>query len=649
LRTIVTGNSAGGESAERPPIAESIDDAFLSSEQRPLRVVIVGHVDHGKSTLVGRLLYETGSLPEGKFEQIQTVCRRRGMQFEWAFLMDALQAERDQNITIDVSQIWFKTRRRNYVIIDAPGHKEFLKNMVSGAASADAALLLIDAHEGIQEQSRRHAYLLSLLGIRQVVVVVNKMDLVNFDQAAFKKIEDDYRKFLRQLKVQPLQFLPIAARDGINMVAPDPRMSWYDGPTLIQTLDDLEQPVPPADLPLRFAVQDVYRFDHRRILAGRIESGTLRVGDTIFFAPSNKESVVSSIEGWNAPARSAASAGESVGIILEEQIFIERGYVGIHIDQMPIETNRFRARVFWMGDRPLSLAKKYKIKLLTQEVECQLASIDRVIDASSLEASTAIRRTVEKNEVAEVTIQSRGPLVMDNYDRLETSGRFVLVDGNDVAGGGVVFGGVYLIHKQVKSSNITWSESQVRYQDRVERNGHPGLVVWLTGLSGSGKSTLARALEKELFERQMQAYVLDGDNMRHGLNANLSFSPEDRVENIRRVAEVAKLMADAGVITVTSFISPYRIDRVRAREIVASSGVEFVEVYVSASLEVCERRDPKNLYRKARAGEIKGFTGLDAPYEEPENPELVLETGEESVEACLEQMLNFLLPRLRVE
>ena len=612
-------------------------------------MVIVGHVDHGKSTLVGRLLYETGSLPDGKFEQIQTVCRRRGMQFEWAFLMDALQAERDQNITIDVSQIWFKTRRRNYVIIDAPGHKEFLKNMVSGAASADAALLLIDAHEGIQEQSRRHAYLLSLLGIRQVVVVVNKMDLVNFDQAVFTRIEADYRDFLRQLNVQPLQFLPIAARDGVNMVTPDPRTSWYEGPTLIQMLDDLEQPVPPADLPLRFAVQDVYRFDRRRILAGRIESGTLRVGDTVVFAPSNKESVVASIEVWNAAQRSAVSAGESVGITLREQIFVERGSVGNHIDQMPIETNRFRARVFWMGDRPLSLAKKYKIKLLTQEIECQLASIDQVIDASTLEASSAIRRTVEKNEVAEVTIQSRGPLVMDNYDRLQTSGRFVLVDGNDVAGGGVIFGGVYLVHKQVKSSNITWSESHIRYRDRVERNGHPGLVVWMTGLSGSGKSTLARALEKELFERQMQAYVLDGDNMRHGLNSNLSFSPEDRVENIRRVAEVAKLMADAGVITVTSFISPYRLDRVRAREIVASSGVEFVEVYVSAPLEVCEKRDPKNLYRKARAGEIKGFTGLDAPYEIPENPELVLETSEESAEACLEQLLEFLLPRLRVD
>ena len=649
MRTNVTANADLEVSTERLQIADPLDDAFLSSEQRALRVVIVGHVDHGKSTLVGRLLYETGSLPDGKFEQIQTVCRRRGMQFEWAFLMDALQAERDQNITIDVSQIWFKTRRRNYVIIDAPGHKEFLKNMVSGAASADAALLLIDAHEGFQEQSRRHAYLLSLLGIRQVVVVVNKMDLVNFDQAVFTRIEADYRSFLRQLNVQPLQFLPIAARDGVNLVAPDPRTSWYEGPTLVQTLDDLEQPVPPADLPLRFAVQDVYRFDHRRILAGRIESGTLRIGDTIAFAPSNKESVVASIEGWNAPQRSAVSAGESVGITLQEQIFVERGSVGIHIDQMPIETNRFRARIFWMGARPLSLAKKYKIKLLTQEIECQLASIDRVIDASTLEASAAIRRTVEKNEVAEVTIQSRGPLVMDNYDRLQTSGRFVLVEGNDVAGGGVVFGGVYLVHKQVKSSNITWSESHVRYQDRIERNGHPGLVVWMTGLSGSGKSTLARALEKELFERQMQAYVLDGDNMRHGLNSNLSFAPEDRVENIRRVAEVAKLMADAGIITVTSFISPYRLDRVRAREIVASSGVEFVEVYVSAPLEVCEKRDPKNLYRKARAGEIKGFTGLDAPYEAPENPELVLETGEESAEACLERLLEFLVPRLRVD
>jgi bifunctional enzyme CysN/CysC len=618
-------------------------------EQRTLRVVIVGHVDHGKSTLVGRLLFETGSLPEGKFEQIQTVCRRRGMQFEWAFLMDALQAERDQNITIDVSQIWFKTRRRQYVIIDAPGHREFLKNMVSGAASADAALLLIDAHEGIQEQSRRHAYLLSLLGIRQVVVVVNKMDLVQYDQAVFSKIEAEYRQFLSQLNIQPLQFLPIAARDGVNLVNRDERIRWYVGPTLIQTLDDLEQPALPADLPLRFAVQDVYRFDHRRILAGRVESGRLRVGDTLFFAPSNKESVVATIEAWNAPQKKVAAAGESIGITLAEQIFVERGHIGIHIDQMPIETNRFRARVFWMGDHPLSLGTKYKIKLLTQEVECQLASIDRVIDASTLEASPVIRRAIEKNEVAEVTIQTRGPLVMDNHDRLESSGRFVLVDGNDVAGGGIIFGGVYLQHKQCKSTHITWSESHISYRDRVDRNGHRGMVVWFTGLSGSGKSTLSRALEKELYDRQMQVYVLDGDNVRHGLNSNLSFSPEDRVENVRRVAEVARLMADAGMIAVTAFISPYRIDRLRAREIIGSSGVEFVEVYVSAPLEICEKRDPKHLYRKARAGEIKGFTGLDAPYEAPENPELVLATGEASVDACLDRLLDFLLPRLRVD
>jgi bifunctional enzyme CysN/CysC len=618
-------------------------------EQRALRVVIVGHVDHGKSTLVGRLLFETGSLPEGKFEQIQTVCRRRGMQFEWAFLMDALQAERDQNITIDVSQIWFKTQLRQYVIIDAPGHKEFLKNMVSGAASADAALLLIDAREGIQEQSRRHVYLLSLLGIRQVVVVVNKMDLVGYDQTVFRKIEAEYRQFLSQLNVQPLEFLPIAARDGVNLVNRDERIGWYTGPTLIQILDDLEQPALPADLPLRFAIQDVYRFDQRRILAGRVESGRLRVGDTLFFAPSNKESVVATIETWNAPERAVAAAGESIGITLTEQIFVERGHIGIHIDQMPIETNRFRARIFWMGERPLSLGKKYKIKLLTQEVECQLASIDRVIDASTLEASPVIRRSIDKNEVAEVTIQTRGPLVMDNHDRLESSGRFVLVEGNDVAGGGIIFDGVYLHHKQCKSTHIAWSESQISYRNRVERNGHRGMVVWFTGLSGSGKSTLSRALEKELYDRQMQVYVLDGDNVRHGLNSNLSFSPEDRVENVRRVAEVAKLMADAGMVAVTAFISPYRIDRLRAREIIGSSGVEFVEVYVSAPLEICEKRDPKQLYRKARAGEIRGFTGLDAPYETPENPELVLATGETNVELCLERLLDFLLPRLRVD
>jgi bifunctional enzyme CysN/CysC len=626
---------------------ESVEPLF---GEKAFRVVIVGHVDHGKSTLVGRLLYETGSLPEGKYEQIQAICRRRNMPFEWAFLMDALQAERDQNITIDVSQIWFHSDLRNYVIIDAPGHKEFLKNMVTGAATADAALLLIAANEGVQEQSRRHAYLLSLLGVGRVLVLVNKMDLVNYSPAVFAQIEAEYRAFLKHLRIEPIRFIPISARDGVNLVnAQSKDLAWYDGPALLDALDQLEAPKSASDGPLRFAVQDIYRFDERRIIAGRVESGSLRVGEQVLFAPANKESTVASIESWQAPPSSVARSGQSIGITLKEQIFVERGQIAATANAMPIETNRFRARLFWMGDRPLTLGRRYKLKLLTQEVECQVASIDRVIDASSLETTSSIRRSVGRNEVAEITVQTRGPVVLDNYDLLPVSGRFVLVDENDVAGGGIVFGGQYLDRVPSRSSNISWAEGQVSLGERIERNGHRGLVVWFTGLSGAGKSTLAYALERELFDRQIHVCVMDGDNLRHGLNANLSFSPEDRVENIRRAAEVAKLMAMTGLVVITSFISPYRADRLKARQIVSSGGVEFVEIHVSAPIEVCESRDPKALYQKARAGLIHGFTGIDAPYELPEDPELVLKTGQESIETSLNQLLAFVIPVLRLD
>jgi bifunctional enzyme CysN/CysC len=615
-----------------------------------LRIVIVGHVDHGKSTLVGRLLHDTGSLPEGKFEQIQAVCRRRGMPFEWAFLMDALQAERDQNITIDVSQIWFHSDTRSYVIIDAPGHKEFLKNMVTGAASANAALLLIAANEGIQEQSKRHAYLLSMLGVDQVIVLINKMDLVDYSEAVFLQIEKEYREFLKKLDIRPIRFIPISARDGLNLVEPSSgAASWYSGPTLLRALDSLPTPSAEADGPLRFAVQDVYRFDERRIIAGRIESGTMRLGDHIVFSPNHKTSSVAAIERWNAPVKDTATAGESIGLILSEPIFVERGHIGSHDTKTPIEAKRFRARIFWMGDRPFSIGKRYNVKLLTQEIECQLVSVDRVIDSTSLDTFSGLRSSVVKNEVAEVTIQARSPLVMDNHDKVDTSGRFVVVDERDVAGGGIIFGGTYIERERIQSTNLFWSEGRIDQRVRNERNGHRGMVVWLTGLSGSGKSTLARALETNLFTRHLQVYVLDGDNMRHGLNANLGFSPEDRVENIRRVAEVAKLMADAGLVVITSLISPYRVDRIRARNAILSDEVEFIEVHVAAPLQVCERRDPKSLYKRARSGEIKNFTGIDAPYEEPEDPEITIHTDRESVKESVGRLLDFLIPKLQLD
>ena len=350
-----------------------------------MKIVIVGHVDHGKSTFVGRLFYDTGSLPTGKYEQLVKIAERRGVPFEFANLMDSLQSERDQNITIDTAQIWFSTPRRQYVIIDAPGHKEFLKNMITGAASADAALLLIDAHEGVQEQSRRHGYLLHLLGINQVIVLVNKMDLVNFNEDVFKKIESDYRAFLTQLGVLPKLFIPMAAKHGDNIATNSERTKWYSGPPVVTAIDTLfEIGQPQTNLPLRFPIQDIYRFDKRRILAGRVESGTIKVGDRLIFGPRNKEGVVKTIERWSAPATDSAQAGQSVGITLTEQIFVERGHVGSHVQHAPIVGTEFHANLFWLGRQNLEMGKRYKIKLATQEAECEIASIDKIIDASTL-------------------------------------------------------------------------------------------------------------------------------------------------------------------------------------------------------------------------------------------------------------------------
>jgi bifunctional enzyme CysN/CysC len=628
-------------------VSASSLSATPNQDQQRLKVVFVGHVDHGKSTLIGRIFYDTKSLPDGKVEQIQKACREEGMEFEYAFLLDALLEEQEQNITIDTTQIQFKTDKRPYVIIDAPGHKEFLKNMITGAASADAAVLLIAANEGVREQSRRHGYLLSLLGIKQVVVAVNKMDLVGFSEETFRAVVAEYEAFLSQIGLEARTFVPISAKNGLNVALKAPaEMPWYQGPTITDMLDTFESPKTLEELPLRFPVQDVYRFDERRIIAGRIESGTLKVGDRLVFSPNNKTSVVASIERWNAPQSDTAVAGESVGITLTEQIFVERGHVASQEVDAPIESTRFKANLFWMGKRNLQVGERYKLKLTTQELDCELVSIDRLIDASTLEVIDG-RTHIAKNDVAEITVQTRAPLVMDNHDRLPVMGRFILLEDRQVGGGGIIFGGTYTDRNKIKSENIFWSEGAVTAARRNLRNGHRGGVVWLTGLSGSGKSTLSRALERELFNIGMHTYVLDGDNIRHGLNSNLGFSPEDRVENIRRVAEVAKLMADSGLVVITAFISPYRVDRLRAREVALEGGCEFVEVYVNAPLEVCEQRDPKSLYKKARAGEIAEFTGISAPYEAPLDAEIEVKTDVLSLEESVAAVVEHLRPLLR--
>ncbi len=623
------------------------EESEVSQQLEQMKIVIVGHVDHGKSTFVGRLFYDTGSLPTGKYEQLVKIAERRGVPFEWANLMDSLQSERDQNITIDTAQIWFSTPKRQYVIIDAPGHKEFLKNMITGAANADAALLLIDAHEGVQEQSRRHGYLLHLLGINQVIVLVNKMDLVGYKQEVFDEIEKQYRTFLKQLGVEPKLFIPIAAKHGDNIVKNSENTPWFKNTPVVSSIDALfEIPLPPTNLPLRFPIQDVYRFDHRRILAGRVESGTLKVGDKLMFGPRNKTAVVKTIERWSSPSNDSAKAGESIGVTLTEQIFVERGHVGSLEKDGPIVSSEFQANLFWMGKQNLERGKKYKLKLTTQEVECEVASIEKIIDASTLGEVAKDRGFVAKNDVAEITLRTKYPVAFDNHNRIPETGRFVIVDNKEVCGGGIILHGKYADTGKQISSNVVWHKTKIGADERAARNGHRGAVIWLTGLSGSGKSTVATELENELFHHGVNTYVLDGDNVRHGLCGDLGFTPKDRTENIRRVGEVAHIMSDAGLVVITTFISPYREDRERVRKIVEG---DFVEVYVKCPLDVCEQRDPKGLYKKAKAGEIKDFTGLSAPYEEPIKPEILLETDKHSVAECVTAIIDYLKDMIYVE
>ena len=615
------------------------ESVAAAGSREPLRIVIVGHVDHGKSTLVGRLLHETGALSDGKVEAVEAMCKRRGLPFEWAFVTDAFQAERDQGVTIDVSHVRLKFGGRDYLLIDAPGHRDFLKHMVTGAGASEAALLLVDAGEGVSEQSRRHAFLLSLLGIGQTVVAINKMDLVGYDERRFAALEAEIRGYLASVGITPLHVVPVSAKTGVNLAAAAAEMGWYRGPSLIAALAALEPAAKADDLPLRLPVQDVYEFDERRIIVGRIESGRLAVGDRLLFSPSNKSARVRSIETWKAPRRREAGSGESVGLTFDQPILTARGEIISHVEKPPIETNVFRARLFWLGTAPLTLDSRYTLRLQTAAVPVEVQEIERVVDPSDL--SSAKAAAVERYAVAEVVLRSRSLLALDPFSANPRTGRFVLIDDYLPVAGGIISMEGYPDERElvtVRSTNVAEVLHRVSHALREARAGHRGGVLWLTGLSGAGKSTLAMEVEQRLFAKGFNSYVLDGDNVRRGLNSNLGFSADDRAENIRRVGEVAALFADAGFVCITAFISPYRSDRERARR--AALG-RFHEIYVRAPLAVCEGRDPKGLYRRARAGEIKDFTGISAPYEPPEEPDLVVDTSSGSIAECVDAIMAY--------
>lgn len=617
--------------------AASIAAALSSPTRAQVRIVIVGHVDHGKSTLVGRLLHETGSLPDGKLEMLKAVSERRGMPFEWSFLLDALQTERDQGITIDTTQIRFKTPSRDVVLIDAPGHAEFLRNMITGASQADAAVLIIDALEGVRDQTRRHGYLLHLLGIRQVAVVINKMDRVGFAQTRFDEIAKEISAHLAGLGVKPTAIIPISARDGDGVAAHTPNIAWYKGPTVVDALDKLDPARPMTELPLRLPIQAIYKFDDRRIVAGRIEAGSLNTGDEIVIMPMGKIARIKSVESWPAtPVKGPQGAGRSVGITLDRELFLERGDIIGHVASAPRDTRRLRARIFWLHDAPLTKGAQILVRLGTKETRATVVAIDKAVDPGEL--ASIQTEAIKRNHVGEIDLALAQPLAADPYADNPRTGRLVIEISGRIAGGGLVLS--VDAGERAIPVDIVPVESVVRPDERSARFGHTGAVIWLTGLPGSGKSTIAQAVERRLFTRGASPIFLDADTMRAGLNGDLGFTPQDRSENIRRLAEMSAHLARNGHIAIVASVSPSAEDRANARRIADAT---FREIFVSTPADVCESRDPKGHYAKARAGALNNFTGIGKDYETPKAAELVIDTTALSVTDAADKVERMLI------
>ncbi|MBA3709120.1 MAG: adenylyl-sulfate kinase [Planctomycetes bacterium] len=563
-----------------------------------MNIVIVGHVDHGKSTVVGRLLADTGSLPQGKLDSVRKECQRTGKPFEYAFLLDALSDEQDQGITIDTARCFFKTARRDYIIIDAPGHIEFLKNMISGAARAEAAALIIDAKEGVRENSRRHGYILSMLGIRQVVVCVNKMDLVGNSEEHFKRIEAEYRTFLSDIgAVSPKQFIPIAAINGENLATRAAAMPWYRGPTLLETLDGFAKAKTRVDQPLRMPVQAVYKFtshgDDRRIISGRIDAGRVKIGDKVVFSPSNKTSLIKSIEGFNTTARSEIDAGWSTGFTLAEEIYITRGEIMSHAEHAPLVSTRLRANLIWLGKKPFVQGRDYKIKIGTVASSVRIHKLVKVIDASE-RGGELIKDHVGRHDVADIILECRQPIPFDLIGDCEATGRFVIVDGYDVAGGGIVTASVADAQDDLRSEarmrDFNWVKGGVSVTDRATRFGHRSGLIMFVGKAGVGKHRYARLLEKALFAGGRQSYMLDGTNVLMGVDHDLSVDTA-RAELVRRFGEVVHILVDAGMLVVSTTNAIGLADHGAVQALIGDTPSIVVEIDPSgASTAPCDLR-----------------------------------------------------------
>jgi len=619
-------------------IAEDIHQYLKQHEEKDLlRFITCGSVDDGKSTLIGRLLYDTKMIYEDQLAAISKDSKTHGTtgeKIDLALLVDGLQSEREQGITIDVAYRYFSTEKRKFIIADTPGHEQYTRNMATGASTASLAILLIDARYGVQTQTRRHSFICSLLGIKHFVIAVNKMDLIDFSEEKYNEITADYQKFSENLNVPDIQFIPLSALDGDNVADLSERSPWYAGRSLLDLLENVELSHDDNLEVARFPVQYVNRPNlNFRGFCGTVASGIFKPGQAIKALPSNKTSKVKAIITYDGEL-SEALPGDAVTLTLEDEIDISRGDMIVAADDEVQTAGALDIDVVWMHDTPLQIGKNYYIKIGTAEISGAVSAIEYQQDVNTLERQLV--DSVALNGIARCRLELTEPVVVDPYQQSRHTGNLIFIDRltNNTVGLGMVA-------HAIKGENVVWHNMEVTKSVRAERYRQKPAVLWFTGLSGSGKSTSGNALEKALFSMGYSTYLLDGDNVRHGLCSDLGFSDRDRVENIRRVGEVAKLMVDSGQLVLSSFISPFRRERQMVRQMVGPG--EFIEIYVNTSVDVCERRDPKGLYKKARAGEIRNFTGIDSPYEEPDNPEIIINTSEMSVD----QIVVYLLRKLK--
>lgn len=620
-----------------------------------LRFTTAGSVDDGKSTLIGRLLYDSKAIFEDQLTAVEEASQSRGdEEVDLALLTDGLRAEREQKITIDVAYRYFATPRRKFIIADTPGHIQYTRNMVTGASTAELAIILIDARRGVLTQSKRHGFLATLLRIPHLIVAVNKMDLVDYAQDVYDDIVADYTAFAQKLNVQDITYIPLSALKGDNVVDKSERMPWYDGPTLLHHLEHVNVGASLNNVDFRYPVQYVIRPNQNfRGYAGQVVSGRIAAGEEVVVLPSGLPSKVKSIVTAEGEMESA-NAGDSVTLTLEDEIDISRGDMIVRANNLPQKSNRVDATICWMSEEPLRPRTSYWVQHTTRSVNGFIAELNYKIDVDTMHREPA--ETLQLNEIARVQLTTTQPLYYDRYQLNRATGSFILIDpvtNNTVAAGMIrgksrnvddlQAGEVDAVPARPKSSNVVWEQEGITLAAREERNGHKAAVLWFTGLSGSGKSTIAKKLEQRLFQDKIHTMFLDGDNLRHGLNGDLSFSSADRQENIRRAAELAKLAFAHGQVALACFISPFTADRRFARSLVPDD--RFLEIYVKCDLDVVKRRDTKGLYAKALAGEIENFTGISSPYEAPENAELVVETDLQSPDEIVDKIMTLLKAR----